>query len=550
MVRTSFGFDVRPTQASASRLNRHVPIGTDGRRIGIPTATDLPPISFARAGTNFSARTRNNLPMSPRKSREGSTSRKICRVECICAWPAGYNVGARRSPYAPIERLTFRGCFSSKGASVDWHESESPHLDESTLKALLQGQPSTPDAAAHFATCRYCQGKLRKIAPERADALLRSLAPLIRRLEHKPEKMVRGLLQHVASEVTRAKRVLDEILERPDPVASLEATSVSAHGLAAALLESAAWLRQYSPETLYELCVFTIDRLMTKTPPTPGMADFDLLTLLEAETGNALRVLARTTEAERWIVRALNRARSSSDPLIAAKTRLHGGRFYCEIACFEEAEILADAALRAFRALGGPKEIEEAEFLLARIPYQRGDLDRAMERLQSFRTRDLVGPITELSAVHHIAKIHVLQGKYFEGGALLPQLRDLSQPWWNCPGVQMNCLWLKGMIIGGTIAPARGAEVLRRVRSHYLDRGILVDAAMVSTDLAALQLHWGRTRAAASTALEAVHVFEAEPLMGGPLAYRAVQLYEQATGRAPRNGPLPGAGRLPGPYAT
>jgi tetratricopeptide (TPR) repeat protein len=432
---------------------------------------------------------------------------------------------------------------------VDWHKSETPHLGESTLKALLQGQSTTPDIGAHFATCRCCQDRLRELAPAKADALLRSLAPLLRRLENKPEKTLRALLHQRASEVTAAKLVLDEFLERGDPVGAVDTTGISIHGLATALLDRALRLRQYSPETLYELCAVATGRLTATSAPIPGMADFDLLMLLEAETGNALRILGRTSEAQGWIVRALNRARSSPDAHSRARTRSLGSRLYGDIACFEEAELLAHAALRDFRAVGRQQEIEESEYGVARLLYLRGNFDKAMEYLMSLRAREFVGPITELSVVHLIARLHALKGEYFEGGGLLSRLRDLSQPWWDCPGIQMNCYWVRGMIIGRTIAPARGEELLRQVRSYYFDRDTLIEAAMVSTDLAELQLHRGKDRLAASTALEAVRIFEAEPTED-PHAYRALEFYQRAIARAPRNGPLPGVGRLPGPDAT
>ena len=199
-----------------------------------------------------------------------------------------------------------------------------------------------------------------------------------------------------------------------------------------------------------------------------------------------------------------------------------------DTSAFPEADVLARSALDLYTAFGRREEVESAEYALAKISYFRGDLEASLGRLQPLLERDLEDPLTELSVVHLTAKIHTLNGDYFPAGRLLSPLRALSQPWRDCPGIQMNIQWVRGLIVAGSGSRSSGVRLLEEVRDHYIREEIHFDAALVMVDLAYWRLKAGQRNEAIQDAAGAVRIFEVEKTEF-PQALAAVRLFAEAT---------------------
>lgn len=403
----------------------------------------------------------------------------------------------------------------------------SRHLGDSILRALLQGQPVLPDVGAHFILCKTCQERLRELAPAHAERLLDLIQPLVQRLQSQGEDVLLALVHETANEIDRARELLETVLQSSDIRRHFQDCGASFHALGVVVLEKARHLRQSAPAKLQAVCHEVLERLRDEPVPIPGQAAFDLRAQLEAELGNALRILARFAEARLPVTRALNFARSSPDRLVRANVRWLASLYFIDMGCFAEAELLACSALDSYTAFGRVREIEAAEYTLATIPYHRGDLDEALQRLEALLKRNLEDPLTELSVVHLAAKIHTLKGDYFPAGNFLSRLRSLSEPWRDCPGIQMNIQWVRGLIIAGTSEKEQGIRLLEEVRDFYIGEEIQFDAALVMVDLAYWRLQASQPKEAIEDAAGAVRIFEIEKTEF-PQALAAVRLFAEA----------------------
>lgn len=406
-------------------------------------------------------------------------------------------------------------------------EFRSPHLGDSTLRALLQGEQTVPGVGAHFLKCAECQERLRELAPEEATPFLSRIRALSRKLRHMQEDELVALVRETASEVASAEALIEEALRLPDAASSLRSNRVSPHALGVALLEIAPRLRQEDPATLLAVCREVLAQNCESPTPVPGQAAYDVVAQLEAECGNALRILSKHAEASVRITRALNLVRSSPDHLVRAKVRWLASLYFMDVSCFREAELLARYAKDTFTTFGRRNETERASYALAKIPYYRGELDDALRSLRVLLKQDLEDPLTELSAVHLTAKILTLKGEYFPAGRLLSPLRKLSQPWRDSPGIQMNIQWVRGLIVAGSGGEKQGIRLLEEVRDFYIGEGIHFDAALVMVDLAYWRLQVGQRKEAIEDSAGAVRIFEIEKTEF-PQALAAVRLFAEA----------------------
>jgi len=400
-------------------------------------------------------------------------------------------------------------------------------LGDSTLRALLQGEQTAPGVGAHLLKCAECQERLRELAPEEAPAFLTRIRTLSRKLRHTREDELVALVRETAAEVASAGALIEQALQLPDPASGLETNRVSPHALGVALLEIAPSLRQRDPAKLLATCREVLKRIREIPTPVPGQAAYDVLAQLEAERGNALRILAQHAEALAPITRALNLVRSSPDHLVRAKVRWLASLYFMDTSCFVEAELMARYARETYTAFGRRREVETTVYALAKIPYYRGELDDALRSLEPLLHQDLEDPLTELSVVHLAAKIHTLQGEYFPAGNFLSRLRSLSEPWRDCPGIQMNIQWVRGLIIAGTSEKEQGIRLLEEVRDFYIGEEIPFDAALVMVDLAYWRLQAGQRKEAIEDAAGAVRIFEIEKTEF-PQALAAVRLFAEA----------------------
>jgi tetratricopeptide (TPR) repeat protein len=119
-------------------------------------------------------------------------------------------------------------------------------------------------------------------------------------------------------------------------------------------------------------------------------------------------------------------------------------------------------------------------------------------------------------------------GRYEEAEAGLPEVRDLAER----VGKKLNTLrvrWLEGLTAAGLERMEEAIAALEEVRREFAARGIAIDTALVSLDLAVIYLKQGRTAEVKELAAEMVAIFRAQRVQQEALA--AVLVFQKAADR-------------------
>lgn len=116
-------------------------------------------------------------------------------------------------------------------------------------------------------------------------------------------------------------------------------------------------------------------------------------------------------------------------------------------------------------------------------------------------------------------------GRVREAAAGLPEVRALAEELGNELD-RLRLTWLEGRIAAGLGDLATAAELFEKVRRAFTDKKIAYDAALVTLELAAIQLEQGRTGEAGELAAGLVWVFQSQ---GVPAeAAKALALFGEA----------------------
>lgn len=409
-----------------------------------------------------------------------------------------------------------------------WYE----HLNDKILEDLVTRSGITPEEVAHFVQCDECQrrAKTLPIAKDRSvTRLLLELKPLIAKIREAPGEIdVADHFYAMGEEIAEAKGLVLRAAATEHPEEIVRGETVMPEALAQGVLEAAAGLRQTHPERLITLARLGLDRL--EQGHQEGRVSSQLRAELEgqllAELGNAHRILGRFAEADRALRRARELVLNSREDLPKAHVAWLSATYLEDIRQFDRAERQAQQAIDLYRRVGNQQLLDVARFRYATIAFVQGDLEEAERRLLAVLA-SVEDPFTELSACFRLAKTYTLQGNPFAGAHLLKRVRELADAFVDSPNVWVMIEWLQALILGGTLSPLKGAELLKGVRDHYLKRGILVDAGLASVDLSMLLLQGGKPQEAAEIAAQALEAFRAQPV-DFPQALAALRIFEEA----------------------
>ena len=251
----------------------------------------------------------------------------------------------------------------------------------------------------------------------------------------------------------------------------------------------------------------------------------------EPFVGNALRVAGTLAAAREGFARAdtLWAQGEGGDPagLLDGTRRLDlKASLLRQDGQFTEALHLLDQALEA----ATPEATARLLIKIAATHTRAGDYQKALEILQQVEPR--VDPRLHprlpwvLQLNRGVNYCHL--DRYQEAESLLPRVEELAAEL-NTKLDGIRTLWLRGKTWAGLGRREEALTALADVRRHFLKEQIAYDYALVSLELATLQLEQGRTRQVKEIAEEMLWIFKGEKVHKEALA--ALTLFREAARR-------------------
>ena len=128
----------------------------------------------------------------------------------------------------------------------------------------------------------------------------------------------------------------------------------------------------------------------------------------------------------------------------------------------------------------------------------------------------------------HFANNLIHLGRYGEAEVLLPEIRKLTARLDNELDSLRLC-WLEGRIAAGLKKTTEALVALSQVRTKFVARGIIYDAALVTMELAVLYLEEGRNQEVKTLTRQMAPIFQVEGVHREALA--ALKLFREAVER-------------------
>ena len=163
----------------------------------------------------------------------------------------------------------------------------------------------------------------------------------------------------------------------------------------------------------------------------------------------------------------------------------------------------------------------------AKVLEEQGELEAAIATLQEAAPHvdERLDPRLWSYLRHNTLWCLTTAGRHQEAEALLPEVRSLSAK----HGKELDRVrlqWAEGRIYAGLGRTQEGIEHLTRVRGEFVSRKIWYDAALVTTELAAVFLDQGQTAMVKTLATHLKPIFQAQGVH--PEAMAALTLFAKA----------------------
>jgi hypothetical protein len=383
------------------------------------------------------------------------------------------------------------------------------HCEPSLLSRFADGElppPRRREVLAHLLDgCGDCGRQLReRITPSRWGTRMTPLdgAGLARAAER-----ARSLAERARADREAADRLLGEIEETPFAAALERARRdprLVSTGLCERLAAMSYDLKFADPNRareLAELAVAVGERL-----PGEDRRGRDAAARAWLELANARRKIPDLVAAEQALARAEeHRDQGTGDPLLAAKAADVKAVVRGVAGRFDDAVSSSQRAVAIYRRLRDAHREGVALIELGAYLGMAGQLDRGIATIRRGlgkidQARD---PRMALGARHNLALLLHEAGANGQAAAELAAIRPL----WVALGSEEHLLdarWLEGKILAALGRVGEAEAALVETRDALLERENVLDAALVSLELAALHLEAGRTgevRALAPTLL-------------------------------------------------
>jgi tetratricopeptide (TPR) repeat protein len=204
--------------------------------------------------------------------------------------------------------------------------------------------------------------------------------------------------------------------------------------------------------------------------------------------GNALRVAGQLRESEDALrIAADHLAKGTGDPNLKARHAEQLASLYYIQRRYPEAISQTGEAAAIYRELGERHALARAFVTEAIACLYSGDAEGAIRRLN--QATPLIDhqedPHLLLAACHNLVSSYIELDRPEEALALYLEIKDLYQES-NDPLFRLRYSWQEGQLLRN-LGELRAAEqILQLTRASYMERGLTVEAAEVSLDLAAV----------------------------------------------------------------
>lgn len=255
----------------------------------------------------------------------------------------------------------------------------------------------------------------------------------------------------------------------------------------------------------------------------------DLKARAQAYLGNARRVLGELRSAEMAFLQAdafLEQSMTGNEEVRAEVLHLKSS-LRRQQRQLDEALALAEEALSIYRDWNNHQGVSIVLVKKAKVVEELGDLEQAIELL-----REAVSEIDPRGDVrlpayarYNLAGCLARVGEYEEAQSVLEELKPFFQQIAR-PLDLVRLRWTEGRIAAGRNDAQRAEVAFHEVRTHFLQRGMAYDAALVSLDLALIFARQHRTSAIKDLARELIPVFESQNVRREVLI--SLALFQQA----------------------
>jgi len=407
------------------------------------------------------------------------------------------------------------------------------HLKVEEIRELMEGEAVSTDwveRMLHLWFCEECRQEMREQFPAQAPRLLERLFPWMRsaspnldapmnsswkRWETVREDDLRTALARqltLAREEEQAVEVWRRYRDYDEAQWSLLISNhprVQTFGMVRLLLRRAKASWRGNPrhaEGLTRTALGILDRL-----PRGRYSRLQIKqthALAWGYLANALRGERRLDEAQR----ALEKAKDLLPPEFSIMEEAWLQRFEASLLrvrrIFPQALQAARKAKRLFQQLRDP-DAPLLVLLEALVLQECGQLDESeklIRRLLDHPPEQPLSPEAHFLAIQHLTVTLALQGRGTEAHRLLREV-EMRAGEFPEPLSQARLVWTRGLVFDALAQWPRAAECYRKARQVFAEWEIAYVVALVSLDLAAVELEQGHTAEAAKLASEMLPIF-------------------------------------------